>query len=663
MRAGQRRGGWAVTDSRQPPCVTLIIPTRHEAGNLPELVTRVSATLDALDITWSILFVDDSDDRTPEVIQELGREYPVELLHRPPGAREGGLSGAIAAGFRQAKGEVLAVLDADLQHPPEILAELLAPVLRNEADIAVGSRYCAGGDAAGLNGRFRHLASQGSRSVVYALFRRTRASTDPGSGLFAVHRDVLAGVKLRPQGFKMLVEVMVRGRWNEVRDVPYRFEVRTNGTSNATLTDGVWFLRHMARLWRDVAIGPPPGAAELATVPSAEPEAFPRPDLQPRPGRTAGTGLRILLVVSEFPPVTSGVARTVADLANGLTQNGHSVTVVSGADGHRFHVGEFRLNSLARRWVSLDEIRHFDLVNVHGPAPCISDAFLARLMVPDTGQRPRVVYTHHFNLALASMPRATATYNRMHLSLSRFADHTVVTTPSYQQFFTGKGRPTTVIPWGIRHDRFEGRQQEPYDGRRPLRVLFVGQMRVYKGVPVLIRATAGQPDLEVTLVGSGPKKREFERLARQQGASNVTFVGKVGDEALSDLLIEHDVIVLPSLNSLEAFGIVLLEGMAAGCFPVASNLPGVCDIARPTGRLVEPGDPASLRRALLELAANPDEVLAGQAASRDRAALFTVQNTVLGYERLFRTLTENPDETEGSTPAGTRPMTTTEVFH
>ncbi|HEU4676413.1 MAG TPA: glycosyltransferase [Motilibacteraceae bacterium] len=278
----------------QAPALTLVVPTRNEGPNLRPLLERSTAALAPLGCRWELLFVDDSDDDTPQLVEQLieqrdrqpaatsgGRTATVRLLHRPAGQRPDGLSGAVLAGFRAARGQVLAVMDADLQHPPEVLPELVGPLLRGEAEVAVASRYCAGSapDAgAGLDGPWRRLVSRSARWPVFALQPRLRQVTDPLGGFFAVQREVLEGVTLAPTGFKILLEVLVRGRWDRVVEVPYRFAEREAGTSKASLRQGMHFARHLARLTR-----PADGEQALGAVSACDVDPRGREVLDRRP--------------------------------------------------------------------------------------------------------------------------------------------------------------------------------------------------------------------------------------------------------------------------------------------------------------------------------------------------------------------------------------------
>lgn len=122
---------------------------------------------------------------------------------------------------------------------------------------------------------------------------------------------------------------------------------------------------------------------------------------------------------------------------------------------------------------------------------------------------------------------------------------------------------------------------------------------------------------------------------RTINATNIRFIGPIDDDDLTEEYLRNDVIVLPSINRLEAFGLVLLEGMAAGCVPVASDLPGVRDIAGKTGHLFPPGDVVALRSTLLTLATDPSRVRELQLRSSIRAGSYTWTTAVDRYEELF----------------------------
>ncbi|MFL5955284.1 MAG: glycosyltransferase [Gaiellaceae bacterium] len=342
-------------------------------------------------------------------------------------------------------------------------------------------------------------------------------------------------------------------------------------------------------------------------------------------------------MIAEMPPIVSGVARSGATLVDSLAERGHAVDVISAPEIPRWTHGEVRVSSLARRLPSIrNRLPNYDVVNVHGPTPTVSDAFVACMQTVNPLRRPPLVYTHHSSLELPGFPRASALYGRLHHRLMRHADRIVVTTESYKELVERRvDVPVEVVPWGVDVDRFARSPRPPRHLEAPLKVLFVGQMRPYKGLDVLTEAVAGNPQLQLTVVGDGMLRDWYRDLLAELSPGNITLLSRVPDDVLVQLYGEHDVIVLPSTTRAEAFGLVLLEGMAAGCIPVASDLPGVRDVARHTGVLVRPGDAVHLRSELVRLANDPATALSLSRASRERVERMGWPNVVSDYERIF----------------------------
>ena len=235
--------------------LTVLVPTRNEMDNIDELVERVRRALGSTGIRYEILFVDDSDDQTPAAIAAHVEDgSPVRLLHRRPGTRAGGLGGALCAGFADARGSHALCIDGDLQHPPEILAPMARVLLAGTADVVVGTRYLAGGASDGLNGHWRRFVSVASRDLARCAIPRLRLTTDPGSGLFGFDLNIIDGIDLQPLGYKTLIEVLARATWTSLAEVPYHFEARAHGRSNASAREGLRFLRHLAGLTFDPSV-------------------------------------------------------------------------------------------------------------------------------------------------------------------------------------------------------------------------------------------------------------------------------------------------------------------------------------------------------------------------------------------------------------------------
>lgn len=208
--------------------LSLIVPTYNERDNVDLLWERVTGALAGED--FEILYVDDSTDDTPERVSRIAAVDPrVRLLHRTEGR---GLATAVVAGVGIARGDLVAVIDGDLQHPPEILPELLAAMRSSNADVIVPSRYIPGGDPGGLS-LPRRLLSLAGRALAQFLLTEARLTTDPMSGFFVARRSVAKRlVGSEPLGFKILLEMLVRGGPHlRVHEVPYRFASRTHGQS------------------------------------------------------------------------------------------------------------------------------------------------------------------------------------------------------------------------------------------------------------------------------------------------------------------------------------------------------------------------------------------------------------------------------------------------
>ncbi|MEV0809079.1 glycosyltransferase [Micromonospora sp. NPDC050200] len=229
--------------------LSVIVPTRNEAENIPALLSRLGPAVAPLGA--EIIVVDDSDDGTPAVLARHAATAPVavRLLHRPPTARAGGLSGAVVLAARHARGEWVLVMDADLQHPPESAAMLAGIAMRHDVDLVIGTRYAGDGSNEGLGGTTREATSSWATRLAKSLFpRRLTTVTDPMSGLFAFRRTAVDLARVNPIGFKVLLELLVRHPGARVAEVAYEMAPRHAGHSKASLREGVNFLRHLVRL-------------------------------------------------------------------------------------------------------------------------------------------------------------------------------------------------------------------------------------------------------------------------------------------------------------------------------------------------------------------------------------------------------------------------------
>ncbi|MDQ3891732.1 MAG: glycosyltransferase [Actinomycetota bacterium] len=236
--------------TRKGTLLTLVIPTRNEAGNVPRLVRELGEALTGVD--YRVVFVDDSTDETPAVIRDLSEEDGrISLIHRASAEQDGGLSTAVAAGMDAVanESEYTCVMDADLQHPPEKVRELLEKARSTGADAVVASRYVRGGSYAGLPGPVRKAISVGSKYLARIVFKEARKTSDPMTGFFLVRNEAISGIQFRPMGFKILLEILVCVPELKVAEVPLNFRARNAGVSKASLRQGLEYLAHIISLF------------------------------------------------------------------------------------------------------------------------------------------------------------------------------------------------------------------------------------------------------------------------------------------------------------------------------------------------------------------------------------------------------------------------------
>src|SRR5215216_243786 len=238
----------STAEIQTPYELSMVIPTRNESGNIEPLLMRIHQALKG--ISAEVVFVDDSTDETPAVIRKLQEWFPlpIKLIARPANRRKNGLGGAVVEGFQAAQGTWMGVMDADLQHPPEMIPRLLRQAQRNGADIVMGSRLAPGGDSSSL-GMTRNLISHVFAWTTRLAFpQRLWKVTDPLTGFFLTRRAALKVEDLKPDGFKILLEILVSHPQLKVTEVPIQFGHRNAGESKASLSETIKFFRGLYRL-------------------------------------------------------------------------------------------------------------------------------------------------------------------------------------------------------------------------------------------------------------------------------------------------------------------------------------------------------------------------------------------------------------------------------
>jgi len=227
----------------------LVIPTLNEAENIGPLVSRVRAALDPEQADYEVIIVDDgSQDGTQEAVRACSQaDERLRLLER---RGEKGLSGAVVHGWRNTNADLLGVMDADLQHPPEVLPELLRAI-ENGTDIAIGSRYVQQKRVEGWN-PLRQAVSWLTTMTTLPLQRPGVHVKDPMSGFFIVRRECIDGIQFQREGFKILFEILVRGRIHSAAEIPFQFGLRHAGKSKADMKVAFHYFSLLGKLSRDL---------------------------------------------------------------------------------------------------------------------------------------------------------------------------------------------------------------------------------------------------------------------------------------------------------------------------------------------------------------------------------------------------------------------------
>lgn len=238
-----------LSGASSPKSVTfsLVVPTYNESKNLEKLVEVLSQLLDSYwDGNYELIIVDDdSPDLTWKVGLDLMPRYPqLRVMRRQD---EKGLSTAVIRGWQASQGEILGVIDGDLQHPPETLINLLDKI-QNGADLAVASRHVEGGGVSDW-GFIRRFLSRGAQMLGLIILPNVIGRvSDPMSGYFMVRRSAIANCLMNPLGYKILIEVLGRGNIGTVAEVGYVFQERQEGESKVTWRQYVDYILHLLRL-------------------------------------------------------------------------------------------------------------------------------------------------------------------------------------------------------------------------------------------------------------------------------------------------------------------------------------------------------------------------------------------------------------------------------
>lgn len=222
------------------PMLSIIIPTYNEQHGIAHTIAEIGHALQP-EIDFEIVIVDDSNDQTPAILQSLSEQDERIRFHHRQGQR--GLATAVVLGFSLARGGILAVMDADLQHPPALLPVMFRAIQAG-ADIAIPSRYVHGSCMKGFS-LPRRIASLGAKWAGKLLLPSLRRASDPTGGFLMLRRSVIEGVRLRPIGWRVQIEVLAMGHYQRVVEIPYTFQARYADDSKMNYQDTLKYFLHL----------------------------------------------------------------------------------------------------------------------------------------------------------------------------------------------------------------------------------------------------------------------------------------------------------------------------------------------------------------------------------------------------------------------------------
>jgi len=230
--------------------VSIIIPTYNESQNILKILKSIGDILPPKILTEAIVVDDNSPDGTGKIVENYLKNfkkitgYTIDVIHR---TAKKGLSSAILNGIQQAKGDTIVVMDSDFSHPPQIIPRMVDALKKYRCDIVVASRYVKGGKISNWPLKRKFLSKIATSIAKKGLGVQ---AADPMSGFFAFKRPIIKGLKFDAIGFKMLLEILVKTRGANVREIPYTFTDRKLGSSKVSLSTAYDYAKSVWKLYR-----------------------------------------------------------------------------------------------------------------------------------------------------------------------------------------------------------------------------------------------------------------------------------------------------------------------------------------------------------------------------------------------------------------------------
>lgn len=230
--------------------LSVIVPTYNESKNIVGILDSLRKHLPIGTDTEIIVVDDNSPDGTGNIVEEYARNsknennQSVQVIHRKA---ERGLSSAILAGINYAKGESVVVMDSDFSHPPQTIPKMIEELQKSECDIVVASRYVNGGSVKGWPFKRKIISKGATKIAQHGLGIKIK---DPMSGFFVFKRNIINNIKFDAIGYKILLEILVKARGVKVKEIPYEFINRKEGSSKLDTAVTIDYVKSLWRLYR-----------------------------------------------------------------------------------------------------------------------------------------------------------------------------------------------------------------------------------------------------------------------------------------------------------------------------------------------------------------------------------------------------------------------------
>ena len=230
--------------------ISIIIPTYNESQNILQILKSIKDNLPKNFVTQAIVVDDNSPDGTGKLVEDYLKnikkmaDYTIEIIHRKA---KDGLSSAILKGIQHAKGDTIVVMDCDFSHPPHIIPKLIESIKKYQYDIVVASRYIKGGKIQGWSLKRKTMSKFATLIAKKGLGINTH---DPMSGFFAFKRNIIKGLNIDAIGYKFLLEILVKTKNVNIKEIPYTFQNRELGSSKLSIRTIFDYYRSVWKLYR-----------------------------------------------------------------------------------------------------------------------------------------------------------------------------------------------------------------------------------------------------------------------------------------------------------------------------------------------------------------------------------------------------------------------------